>query len=168
MQSVETKFAEAMVALKKANRVSKFNEVSKTCTTIESKLVAAEAVLAEKGIVREAIRKNNGAGDNFVEGNPLGRTVEELRENSFSAGYIKETTNLCAKGDKVLFDGLLKLGKITEAEHTKLTGQKPQGYTELTEQQRKDFDFARLIGISEADAFKVAKIASTNFKEVSR
>jgi hypothetical protein len=174
MKSIETRFAEAMDALKKARRTKKYEEVSKTfttTTTIEAKLNAVEAVLKDAGVVRETapIKKNNGAGDNFVEGNPL-RTVEEFREssNNFSPGYTKEKTDSCAKGDKVMFDGLLKLGKITEAEHRKLTGQKPEGYEKLSEQQRKDFDFARLIGISEGDAFKVARMAGTTFREVSR
>jgi hypothetical protein len=68
----------------------------------------------------------------------------------------------------VMFGGLLKLGKITEAEHRKLTGQKPEGYNQLTEQQRKEFDTARLCLFSEADAFKLARMSGSNFKEVSR
>lgn len=164
MKSVETKFAEALTALKIAGRTKKFDEASKTCTTIESKLIAAEAVLAEKGIVREAVKKNNGAAENFVENNPWNGD----RGNSFSEGYIKETTNPCAKGDKIMFDSWLKEGSITEAQYRKLTGQKPEGYDKLTEAQRREFDFARKCGISEADAFKLVKIAGGTFKEVSR
>jgi hypothetical protein len=122
--------------------------------------------------VRESkpVKKNNGAADNYVEGNPVGPTAQEFREssNNFSPGYIKETTNPCAKGDKIMFDAWLKEGKITEAEYSKLTGNKPEGYEKLSEKQRKDFDFARAIGISEADAFKVAKMTGNTFKEVSR
>lgn len=173
MKDINTRFAEAVEALKKAGRTKKYEEVSKTFTTttpIEAKLNAADAILKDAGIVRESrpVKKNNGAGDNFVEGNPLGLKVEEFREN-FSTGYIKETTNPCAKGDKVLFDGLLKLGKITEAEHRKLTGNnKPEGYDKLSEQQRKDFDFAKAIGLSESDAFKLTKMTGSTFREVYR
>lgn len=199
MKSVETKFAEAMVALKKAGKVAKFEEVSKTCTTIESKLVAAESVL---GTVKESthlkledieeakrdysalfgveprqttttkkeavapIKKNNGAAETFVEGNPF-------NSQRGSSQVITETNNNtrknpCAGGDKIMFDSWLKAGEITEAQHSSLTGQKPEGYDALTEQQKKDFDFARKIGISEADAFKLTKITGTNFREVSR
>jgi hypothetical protein len=176
MKSLEVKFAEAMEAIKKAGHTKQFDEKAKGCTTIESKLNAAEAILKSKGIVPaegfrvQPTRKNNGAADRYVENNPLGLTAQEFREssNSFSPGYVQETTNPCAKGDKVMFDGLLKLGKITEAEHRKMTGAKPEGYEKLTEAQRKEFDFARAIGISESDAFKVVTITGSTFKEVSR
>jgi hypothetical protein len=212
MKSIETKFAEAMDALKKAGRTKQFDEKAKGCTTIEAKLNCAEDVLKAAGIIREQestkpankkttvqesesvedieevkrdcpflfdveprsqattkesaapVRKHNGSAENFVEGSPFNGD----RGRSFSAGYIiKEVADL-GKGDKIMFDGLLKLGKITEAEHSKLTGAKPDGYNQLTEQQKKEFDFARLIGISESDAFRVAKMTGSNFREVSR
>lgn len=169
MKSLETKFAEAMDAIKKAKCTKQYEEASKTfttTTTIETKLNAAEAVLADAGVVREAqpIKKNNGRVENFVEGSPF----NEGRE--FSPGYVQGNTaaHLTEKSNKALADGLLKIGKITEAEYAKMTGAKPEGYDKLTDQQRKDFDFARLIGISEADAFKVAKLSGGNFREVSR
>lgn len=172
MKSVEIKFNEALAAVDKAGKRKQFDEKLQTGMTIETKLNVAEAVLKGAGIVRESrpVRKNNGAGDNYVEGNPLGLTAEEFREssNNFSPGYIKETTNPCAKGDKIMFDGWLKAGKITEADYRKLTGQKPAEYDRLTEQQRKEFDSARTLGISEADAFKLAKMAGNTFREVSR
>ena len=172
MKSIETRFAEAMDALKKAGRTKKYEEAAKTCTTIETKLHAAEAVLKDAGVVREArpIKKNNGAVDTYVEGNPLGLTAEEFRESAsnFSPGYIKEKSDPCAEGDKVMFDCMLKAGKITEAEHRKMTGQKPEGYAKLNEAQKKDFDFARLCGFSEADAFTMTNMTGNTFKEVSR
>lgn len=171
MKSIEVKFNEAMEAVKKAGKAKKFEEVAKGCTTIEQKLNTAEAVLKDAGIVRESrpVKKNNGAGDNFTENNPL-RPVEEFREssNNFAPGYVKEVKDPCAKGDRILFDGLLKAGKITESEHRKITGQKPEGYDKLSEQQRKEFDFARAVGISEADCFTLAKMAGTTFKESRR
>jgi hypothetical protein len=171
MKSVEIKFNEALAAIDKAGKRKQFDEKAKTCTTIEGKLNAAEAVLKDAGVVRESrpVRKNNGAGDNYSEGNPF-RPAEEFREssNNFSPGYMKENANPCAKGDKVMFDWMLKVGKITEADYRKLTGQKPAEYDRLTEQQRKEFDFARAVGISEADCLKLAKMAGNTFREVSR
>ena len=164
MKSIYTKLNEALAAVKKAGRTKQYEEASKTFTTttpVETRLNAAEAVLKDVGIVREAqviresvierlsheqyqvfakklskqpemdfeeqiklaegilrneikeaqpaqpVRKNNGAGDNFVEGNPFGRPVDE-----FSPGYTKtdKATALAEKSDKVLFDGLLKAG----------------------------------------------------------
>ena len=172
MKSIETRFAEAMDALKKARRTKQFDEKAKGCTTIETKLNAAEELLKDVGIVREVapIRKHNGATDNFVEGNPFGPTAAEFREssNSFSPGFIKEVTDPFAKGDKVMYDGWLKTGRITEAQHAKLLGNKPAGYDQLTETQRKEFDSLRLIHISEADAFKLVKGTVNNFREASR
>src|SRR5713101_1119115 len=108
MKSIETKFAEACDALKKANKFKKFEEKRTAKMNIEAQLNLAEKVLAEAGVVREAVRKNNGAASNYVEGNPFGPTVEEFREssNNFSPGYIKETTNPYAKGDKILCEAL--------------------------------------------------------------
>ena len=171
MKSIEVRFSEALAALRKAGRTKQFDEKAKDCTTIEAKLHAAEAVLKDAGVVRESwpVRKHNGAGDNFVENNTFNR-VEEFREsgNSFSPGYIQDAKNITAKSDRLLFDGLLKVGGLTEAEHSKLTGKKPEGYDKLTEQKRKDFDFARAVGLSESDAFKLVEITGNTFKEVSR
>lgn len=128
----------------------------------EEQLKLAEAIL--RGEFKPATKKNNGAASNFVEGSPFNGD----RANSFSPGYVQETTNPCTDGDRLIADWMLKNGKINEAQHRKLTGQKPEGYEQLSEQQRKEFDFARLINISEADAFKVAKMAGNTFKEVSR
>jgi len=183
MKSLETRFAESMDALRKAGRMKQFDEKLKPIketaeasgkkVAIEVQLNCADAVLKDAGIVRESrppIRMHNGAGDNFVEGNPLGQKVEEFRENSnsFSPGFIKETTNIFAEGDKVIADWMLQKGKITEAEHRKMTGQKPEAYEKLTEQQRKEFDFARAIGLNETDAFKLVNLAGSTFREVSR
>ena len=173
MKSIETKFAEAMDAIKKAGRTKKYEEACKTfttTTTIEAKLNAAEAVLKDVGVVRAKestpVKKNNGAGDNYSENNPF-RPVEEFREN-FSAGYVKEANKACPKGDKIMIDHMLKRGEITEAQHRQLLGLKPVEYDQLTEAQRKEYDFARLSGFSEGDAFKLARMAGTTFREVSR
>ena len=170
MKSIEIKFNEALAAIDKAGKRKTFDEKAKACTTIESKLNAAEAVLQDVGVVRakesRPIKKNNGADDNFAEGNPF-RPVEEFREN-FSAGYVKEANKVCPKGDKIMIDHMLKRGEITEAQHRKLLGLKPVEYDQLNEVQRKEFDFACMCGISESDAFKLARMAGTTFREVSR
>ena len=197
MKSLEAQFAEALEQLKKAS-ASKYNTVFDECqklSTLERKLNCVEAAL--KGTVKESanslklenideakrdfgvlfgvepkttttnnesapIKKHNGAVENFVEGSPFNGD----RGNVITGNNTPN--NVCAKGDRVMFDGLLQLGKITEAEHKKLTGNKPEGYEKLSEQQRKEFDFCRAIGISEADSFRLTKIAGSTFKEVGR
>ena len=194
MKSVEVRFQEALAAIKKVS-ASKYDKVFAECqklSGIEAKLNCVEAAL--KGTVKEStntidealhdpavailfgndpkttttnkeskppIKKNNGTAENFVEGSPFNGDRSKAATNNTR----KDTL---AKGDKVLFDGLLKVGSITEAEHRKLTGSKPEGYDKLSETQRKEFDFARAVGISEADSFKLAKMAGSSFKEVSR
>ncbi|HEX6822680.1 MAG TPA: hypothetical protein VF123_11530 [Candidatus Sulfotelmatobacter sp.] len=188
MKSLEVRFNEVLAELKKAD-AKKFKEVFDECqtlTTIETKLNCVEAALQalkESAAVRSVtgvvdinesmrdfanlfgveprqktnnkesaapIKKHNGAADNG------GTVITEANKNTF------------AKGDKIMADGLLKLGKITEAEHARMLGKQPAEYDKLTEAQRREFDFARLIGISEADAFKLAKLTGTSLKEVSR
>ena len=109
------------------------------------------------------IVKHNGRADNWNENDPL-------RRADGAPVQMTETTpkDICAKGDKAMFDGLLKLGKITEAEHAKLVGKKPAGYEVLSEAQRKEFDFCLRIGITEADAFRVVGAKRSNLTEVSR
>lgn len=160
MKSIEIRFSEAMDALKKAGRTKNFDEKAKSCTTIESKLACAEEVLKDAGVVRkESAVKHNGAADNGHE------YFTESSGNSFSPGYDK-VTNLNESLDKITADGLLAVGAITEAQHRKLTGEKPKEYNQLSEQQQKDFDFCRAIGISEADSLTVVSL--TPIKEVSR
>lgn len=184
MKSIEVKFAEAMDAIKKCRLTKKFDEKAKGCTTIESKLNAAEALLEEMGIIRESetkltgrveepkphvTKKNNGVSDNRSESNPFRHG--ELLVESFSPGYTQKNTALSesAKSNKVMADAWLKAGKITVEEHRKMTGAEPKEYEALNEAQRKAFDFHRAIGISEADCFKLAKInVNTELKEVSR
>jgi hypothetical protein len=115
---------------------------------------------ANKKEVRPAIRKHNGTVDNFNEKNPFNGDRQAFTEND-----APKTT--CAKGDRALYDGLRSIGKITEAEHTKLVGKKPEGYENLNEGQKKEWDFARLIGLSSDDAFRLVNITG-GYKEVSR
>jgi hypothetical protein len=116
---------------------------------------------ANKKEAKPAIRKHNGTVDNFNEKNPFNGDRQAFSEND-------APKNIFTKGDRVLYDWLRSSGKITEAEHAKLLGKKPEGYEQLSEQQRKDFDFARLCGISEADSFRVARMTGSTFKESRR
>jgi hypothetical protein len=106
------------------------------------------------------IKKHNGAVENFVEGSPFNGD----RANAVSATPTSKRT----KGDIVILDDMLKRGEMTEAQHRKALGLKPEGYEQLSEQQKRDFDFATLCGISEVDAFRLTKITGTTFREVSR
>jgi hypothetical protein len=198
MKSIEILFNEALAKLKEASasQYEKTSEQCRSLPNIEAKLNCVDEAL--KSVMKESnplslsdieeakrdhailfgvepkrtttnkesaaapIKKHNGSADNFSESNPFHRAEHrpvQATENNKDTG---------SKSDKVLADGLLKLGKITEAEHATLTGKKPAGYERLSEQQRKDFDFARLVGISEADAFKLMKVTGSTFKEVSR
>lgn len=192
MKSVEVLFSEALAKLKEAS-AKKYDEVFSKFpqgATIEAKLNAVEAALATVkesanplGLtdIEEAkrdpavailfgveqrqttttnkehaapIKKNNGAGDTFTEGNPFnggrGSSATAITEASSTR------KDIFAKGDKIIKEAL----GITEA--------KPSAeYAMLTEGQRKEFDFARAIGISEADAYKVVAITG-GYKQVSR
>ena|ERR1700685_2665390 len=148
MVSVDVKLNEAIEALDKVGKRAKFEETRKAGSPVEVQLNLAETILKESRV----IRKHNGAVETFVEGNPFNQS----RGSSFSEGYVQETTNPFAGGDKIINEAL----GLSAEEQRVLAGQPPAEYATLTEAQKRDFDFARLIGISEVDAFKVAKIAS--------
>jgi hypothetical protein len=197
MKSLEVKFNEALAELKKKLSKKKYDEVCQQympLASIEAKLNCVEAALGtlsesanplklenideakrdyavlfgvepktqatttEKSA--QPIKKHNGSADNFVEGSPLNGDRGKAFTNT-------DTRVEVSRGDKALADGLLKLGKITETEHAKLVGKKPEGYEQLSEQQRKEFEFARMIGLSEVDAFRLVNITG-GYKEVSR
>jgi hypothetical protein len=162
MKSVEKKFAEACEALRKAKKFKRFEEKQRILKetvphpAVEVLLNMADAVLAEEGIVREStpIKKHNGVADNGRGG------FEVFTEsaNSFSEGYVTTKRNLFAKGDKALFNVMESEGRITSEQKRTLLGEQPSEYDNLTEQQKKDFAFARAIGLSESDAFKVVRM----------
>jgi hypothetical protein len=197
MKSLEVKFNEALAELKKRVSKEKYDGVCQQympLATIEAKLNCVEAALGTlsesanplklenideakrdyavlfgvepkthattKEKNAQPIKKHNGPADNFVEGSPLNGDRGKAFTNTATRAEV-------SKGDKALADGLLKLGKITEAEHAKLVGKKPAGYEKLNEGQRKEFEFARMIGLSEVDAFRVVNITG-GYKEVSR
>jgi hypothetical protein len=158
MKSVEIKFTEALAALDKAGKRSKFdaklNDIKERANgklpTIEVQLNLADETLKESRI----IAKHNGAAETFVEGNPF----NEFRSSTFSEGYVQETNVPFAETDKSLFDILESRGEMTAEQKRVALGQPPSAYTNLTEAQRKEYDFARSIRISEADALKLAKM----------
>jgi hypothetical protein len=145
MVSVDVKFNEALEALDKVGKRAKFEEKRKAGSPIEVQLNLAETILKESRV----IRKHNGAADNGYE------TFTESA-NSINKGYFQETEgkSVLEKCDKILNESL----GFSAEEQRVLAGQPPAEYANLTEAQKRDFDFARLIGISEVDAFKVAKI----------
>jgi hypothetical protein len=101
------------------------------------------------------IRKYNGAAHNGYE---------KFRE----ADYSQQTGKSLIRGndggpilecDRLLVESLThptEHRKLTEAEKRKLLGLPPAEYDNFTEAQKKDFDFARAVGISEADALKLS------------
>jgi hypothetical protein len=113
-----------------------------------------------KGKIVESL--HGGKSVDFVTFAAAGGVVESMSEavepNDLLWINGGKTNDPCTKGDKIVFDAYLKAGKITEAEHRKMTGQKPEGYDKLTDTQKKEFNGARLIGISEADAFTLARM----------
>jgi hypothetical protein len=191
MKSIEVKFNEALAELKKKATAKKYDAVCKEYAklpTIEAKLNCVEAALGlsesanplkledieeakrdfavlfgveprvAKEIVVPPIKKHNGISDNY--GAP---------------SHMTEATNTgrktLSKGDVIIIENLtdpVTKQPITEAEKRKLLGKQPEGYEKLTDKQRKEFDSARFIGISEADAFRLAKMSGSNITEVSR
>ena len=197
MKSLHARLNEAIEQMQPSQR-TKFYESRVKGSPVEVQLNCAEAILAGKVKKQSApITKNNGAGDNYVEGNPFGRTVEEFREGSNNSpdaakleqfqerqfnSYVKSGMSMSEasalsgwkpfdpanranlteveKLQQRQFNAYRKNG-MSESEASALSGFKllrPKGYEMLSEQQRKEFDLARAIGISEADAFKVARM----------
>lgn len=161
MKSVELKLNEALAALDKAGKRAKFDEQLKPIkdkaegapVPIEVQLTLAETTLRESNIVR----KHNGASETFVEGNPF----NEYRGSSFSEGYVQETSNTpTAEGDKLILESLESLGEITSEQKRVALGLPPAEYTNLNESQKREFDFARSIGINEVDALRLTKITA--------
>jgi hypothetical protein len=125
----------------------------------EDQLKLAETILS--GEFKSPVVKNNGAGQNFVEGSPFNGD----RANSYSPGYITVTetgeTSETIKKKKLMVESVAAGMGISKAEARGVLGlpaKQPKGRKDLTEGQKKEFDFARMIGISEADAFKLVEL----------
>ncbi|MBZ5679194.1 MAG: hypothetical protein LAO24_03700 [Acidobacteriia bacterium] len=184
MKSCETKFNEALATLKAKTSASTYAQVVEKYSklpNIEAKLNCVEEALKEAvkesdplglGNIDEAkrdfpalfgvepltatnkeskpvVQKHNGAVENFVEGSPL---------NEGRSTPITETTdrkdNIFAKGDAVLVEGMFNRGEITAEQRRVLLGEKPAAYANLNDKQKKEYDEARMFGISEADSWR--------------
>jgi hypothetical protein len=110
------------------------------------------------------IKKHAGSAEMFVEGSPFNGD----RANAVSATNSNPAAALAAKSNKIMVDFELQTGRITEAQHRKLTGQKPAEYDTLSEQQRKHFDDATMLGFNESDSLKLARMTGSTFREASR
>jgi len=155
MISNDAKFAQLVEALKKAEKYGEFRKkfTNLSEVSMEAKINAALSVLKDAGIVesitesgwgltflsqhRTPMKKNNGSGDNFVEGSPLNRdrsrTITEQDRNPYN------------KGDKVLREAL---GLPPEPKA-------PEGLTRL---QEADYNLALRFGLKPDDALKLAKM----------
>lgn len=78
------------------------------------------------------------------------------RTTATSCSTILLPANIFAGGDAIINESL----GLTADEQRVLTGKQPAQYVNLTAKQKSEFDFNRLIGISEADALRLTKITS--------
>ena len=158
MQDIFITLTEALAALDKINKRSVFEEKLNTMKQKAGKLPSAEAQLQCAEEVLKAsryIRKYNGRAHNESAGATL------IVESDGGSSYVSETADPFEATDKVIMESLTHpetKRPITEAERRTIKGEKPAGYADLTESQRKEFDFAKMIGISEADCFKLVQI----------
>jgi len=140
MISLEAKLAKNVELMTESQR-SKFAEKSKGMRgSVEPQVLLSEQILQESG---RRIARNNGGTRNLTEA--------ESRESAM------------AECDRILFEGMEKcrstakgLSDLVESggEYVRVS---QGGVRRFTTQQGQDYDFARLIGLSESDAEKVAK-----------
>lgn len=98
MKSMETQFSEALEALDKAGKRTRFNEKVRSGMSIETKLNVAHAVLKEAGVDIHNL-------DEFCESaTSLGKleTLKEQQYNAYRAGGMSEAAalsmaNYCGK-----------------------------------------------------------------------
>ena len=131
MKSLDTLLAEAVGKMKPASR-TKFNEQTRGESISQESLInMAESLVAEDGAaeLRESrpIRRNNGASSH-VESDPRAESDAILAE-------------AIAKRDPAF----AKAVQVSEA-----------GVASLMPKQRADYEFCRLLRMSESDALKVA------------
>jgi len=156
MKDIYTLFNEALAELRKSPaKEKKFRSLVPlgAKTSVEVQLNCANEVLAGKVTESTPITKHNGAVESFVEGSPL---------NEGRSQVITETNtrkDIFAKGDAIMIEADFQRGKITAEQKRVLLGGKPAEYTNLSERQKKEFDGARLLNISEADSMVLAKMA---------
>jgi hypothetical protein len=120
------------------------------------------AALEVKQPTRQSpIKKHNGANGSFVEGSPFNgeHTITET-DNTPHNPYAKLDEVLA---ETITFppddNGLTDKRPLTENEKRLVRGmmsvEAEEAYKQLNEAQKKEFEFNRSIGISEADAFKL-------------
>jgi len=152
MKSVELQFNEALQGLNPVQR-SLFNKHRQPKTTCEVQLNLIEAIV--RGEVKETtpIKKNNGKGDLFVEGNPF-------FEHYAGGEVITETDKTVAKKES-LVESVCKTNNCDEAGARVILGLKPKAPQGLTKLQEAEYTFAIKCGFSESDAMKLAKLPLT-------
>jgi hypothetical protein len=129
MKSIDTLLAEAIGKMSPAT-LGKYNErVAGKRLPQENLVNIAESLVAQEG-QRSPIRRNNGA------------------QGLIDEGFSPE------KADAMLIEGLIKARPQQNAGLIKETATADQ----LTESQRKDYEFAKMVGMSEEDALKSAKL----------
>jgi hypothetical protein len=142
MISLESRLAEAVSKMKRATlkkwREETYHDENGGRLTLEAQINVAESLLREDGEVavrepamRGSIRRHNGGG-----------------------AYVSESSrDPYAEGDRILMEGI-KARRPQAFQEAKEGG--PEGPA-LSESQRREYEFCKLLGMSEADAVKVAK-----------
>jgi len=92
--------------------------------------------------------------ESVAKDDTIGEFAPKIRRNN-GGTYVQESREPFAEADRVLLDGIkarrpqafAQLAEQTTAEGAQ---------TQLSESQKKDYEFCKLLGMSEADALKVA------------
>ncbi len=164
MKSVETKFNEALSALDKAGKRKQFDQKVQAGWTIETKLNCALTVLEGSGIVESIsesgwgltfkkvapVKKNNGIGDNFLEGNPFNETRPTVTNITEADPIIKEK--------EATVKSLCESHGMTEVEARGIMGLPAKTPDGLTKRQATEYHLVRAMGLNEADAIALVKV----------
>jgi len=144
MLSLEAKLASVIEDMSESQRAKFYAEVKERGIrgNVEPQLHAAERIMSEFPGREKRYVRNNGAARRPSEAEQLSSAMQEADATLFEA---LEASRPSAKG---LSAALAESGGEFR--------RKPEE-NELTESQRKDLEFCRLLGMSEADSIKVAK-----------
>jgi hypothetical protein len=144
MKSLDTLLAEAVKKMKPAT-LKKFHERTRGEKLPQESLISvAESLVAEDGEdAREPgrpIRRNNGG--------------------SRQPSEAEDRRGLMQEADRVLFEGMEAARSTAKgiADFVEVDGEyrrKPDGADQLTESQREDLAFCRMLHMSESDAMRV-------------
>jgi hypothetical protein len=172
MKSIYILFSEALAALKATASASKYEEVYNSFpkrATVEVQLNIVEATLAElTGLTVTEVNSQLHKGVAFTIKESASRleNIEEhqtrIKKNNGAAdnGHgeaITEVDRTITKKE-ALVESVMKSENISEAEARVVMGLKPKGPEGLTRAQLVEYNFARRIGISEADSLVLAKL----------